>query len=97
MLIYEAICLLNKLDIKLPDNADDVEIKKVIRDIQRFLDVEIFIPLILYAILTLILSMLFANAMNNVNKKCNLYLPPCYNTAHSHYMFYEKICVALKY
>jgi hypothetical protein len=66
ILSKDVVWLLKKLDRIFPEKAANEEIKNVITEIHRFFRVEIFIPRMLYAILTLMLSRLLASEMNIV-------------------------------
>jgi hypothetical protein len=58
--------LLRTPDIIVPEKAAKNEMTNVITEIHRFIRVLIFIPRMLYAILTPILSKLLVKAMKNV-------------------------------
>ncbi len=69
MAITDDSCLLMSPEIIVPEKAAKNEITNVITEIQIFMRAFIFIPRMLYAILTPTLSKLFDKAMKKAYKK----------------------------
>jgi hypothetical protein len=75
MAIMGVVFLGSTSDTTVPEYADKAEMTNVITEIQRFIGVDIRIPLMLYATRAPMLSKLFDKAIRNVFRICSMSFP----------------------